>query len=182
MIDAFLRGELSREEAKQFEIAFLDTPRRKQQVAIARALRDSCAVREAPARSLLASRLAALLNFSGPMDVSVYATATAVALAGVVVWVAATARHAESLAQSAHQQVNSVNAHLESMRQELARANARLNEQAATGVRAAASSVSFVLLPGGVRGQGESKTISIPATAQSGPFELQSTERRTPGT
>src|SRR5690349_11227217 len=41
LIDAFLRGELSTGEAKQFESTFMDTPRRKQQVEIARALRGS---------------------------------------------------------------------------------------------------------------------------------------------
>lgn len=174
LIEDFLRGELSREEARQFETAFVDTPRRRQQVEIARAIRDHVLRKETAAHPTLLAKLSSVFR-PGEYRRLAYVAAGSIAIAGVLTWTAVTARNAVSLARNAQQQANTAYTLLDTLRQELARASARQNAQSDSPV------LSFVLISGAMRGQGETKTVFIPAGVQSVRFELQSAEAREAG-
>ncbi len=190
LIDAYVRGELGGRKRERFESYFLSSPRQREKVKIARALVD-CATQSSVAVSQDAesrkpnNRRQSFLDTIGINNWTLRLALAAAALVIVVggsLFIIETVRlknqveqiqaeraEAQRREQELQQQIAEQGAHNERLAAELQRERSErelLEQEMARAQRSSLNTITFILMPGLVRGTDEPKRLVIPRGAE----------------
>jgi hypothetical protein len=148
LIDDYVAGRLTSHEAQAFEAAFLDSPRRRERVQFARALRQAGSAAPLPAR-----------RAAWPGFLAAAAVVASLTLAG---WVVLRLRGAEARLEASHGQLQALQSEVERLRD----ASARLAEDLDAVARPVGGVLSFALGPGLSRGDSTQRPLVLSPGAE----------------